>query len=234
MAKYKVGDKVRIVSERPREPDFALDMRRFLGEEITISMVKEWDGVPHYYSEDAKPNDLVAKTLFGMLGVPGYYFRENWIAGLAEPEKPADDGLSVVIRFHGNMIVAELCKNGKVVKVENARCNPKDKFSMAEGARIAVERLFRKNVASSKNKVRSDDDIASGIAAGVREANKPKIGDKFVIVWNRSSDCLHYFKIGSVVTLKYIGTGKNIYEADDGLEQIVRDCDVAPYREKTK
>lgn len=152
------------------------------------------------------------------------------ISGLAEPEKPADENLSVTIRFHGRMTVAELYKNGKVVKVENARCNPKDEYSRAEGARIAVERLFRRDAAS----VRSDDDIASGIAAGVREASKPKIGDKFIIVWNRSSDCTHHFKIGSVVTLKYIGTGKNIYEADDGLEQIVRDCDVAPYRERAK
>lgn len=234
MAKYKVGDKVRIVSEMPRDSDFALDMRRFLGGEITISKVTEWDGAPHYYSEEATPKGLVDRALFSIVGVPGYYFRENWIAGLAESEKFTDENLSVNIHFHGRLTLAELIKDGKVVKAENARCNPKDKYSMAEGARIAVERLFGKNVTSSKNKVRSDDDIASGIAAGVLEASKPKIGDKFIIVWNRSSDCIHHFKIGSVVTLKYIGIGKNIYEADDGLEQIVRDCDVAPYREKAK
>ncbi len=234
MAKYKIGDRVRIVSKRPEAAAFVDSMVRFLGKEITISKVREKFGTAYYYSEDVPVEDAIGSAFCSFLGVPGWCLWEEWIAGLAEPEKPADENLSVTIRFCGRMTVAELYKNGKMVKVENARCNPKDKYSMAEGAKIAVERLFRKNVASSKNKVRSDDDIASGIAAGVREANKPKIGDKFVVVWNRSSDCPHHFKIGSVVTLKYIGTGKNIYEADDGLEQIVRDCDVAPYREKTK
>lgn len=64
---------------------------------------------------------------------------------------------------------------------------------------------------------------------------KYKVGDKFVIMSNKSPDCRHHFKIGSVVTLKYIGIGKKFYESDGGLTQIVRDCDVAPlYREKAK
>nr|DAD74417.1 MAG TPA: hypothetical protein [Siphoviridae sp. ct3pR10] len=234
MAKYKVGDKVRIVSERPDSRSYVDEMVRFLGKEITISMVEEFRGIPYYYSEDATPKDQTQKCFCKWLGVPGYYFRDEWISGLAEQKKPTDENLSVTIRFCGRMTVAELYKNGRVVKVENARCNPKDEYSRAEGARIAVERLFRKNVASSKNKVRSDDDIASGIAAGVREANKPKIGDKFVVISNKSPDCIHHFKIGSVVTLKYIGITENRYEANNGMTQIVRDCDVAPYREKAK
>lgn len=216
MAKYKVGDKVRIVSERPCDSSFTLDMRRFLGEEITISMVREFNGIPYYYSEDAKPKNPVQESFCKILGVPGYYFRDEWISGLAEPEKPADENLSVTIRFCGRMTVAELYKNGKVVKVENARCNPKDTYSRGEGARIAVERLFKKT-------------------GKPEEASEPKIGDKFVIMSNKSPDCRHHFRIGSVVTtLEHIKTGENLYVADNGLTQIVRDCDVAPYREKAK
>ena len=37
MAKYKVGDKVRIVSERPDSKNYVDGMVRFLGKEITIS-----------------------------------------------------------------------------------------------------------------------------------------------------------------------------------------------------
>lgn len=210
MAKYKVGDKVRIVSEMPCDSDFTLDMRRFLGKEITISMAKEWDGVPRYYSEDAKPMSLIAEGLFAVLGVPGYYFRENWISGLAEPQKPADDGLSVVIRFHGNLTVAELYKNGKVVKVENARCNPKDKYSRAEGARIAVERLLQKKT----------------------EASKPKIGDKFVVIGN-SSEMHHAFCIGTIVTLVVLcDDGYSRYSDKTGFNQFVADCDVKPMRKE--
>lgn len=209
MAKYKVGDKVRIVSERPDSKSYVDEMVRFLGKEITISVVKEFCGIPYYYSEDAKPKNPIQQWYCKELGVPSYYFRDEWISGLAEQKKPE---FSVSVRFHGRLTVAELIKDGKVVKVENARCNLSDKYSMAEGARIAVERLFKKT------------------ADKPEEVSKPKVGDKFVIVSNRSPDCIHHFKIGSVVTLKYIGIGKNTYEAANGLMQIVRDCDVAPYR----
>lgn len=216
MAKYKVGDKVRIVSERPKSVEFVDSMVRFLGKEITISKVREEFGTSYYYSEDVPVEDAIGSAFCFFLGVPGWCLREEWISGLSEQKKPADENLSVKIHFHGRLTVAELYKNGKVVKVENARCNPKDEYSRSEGARIAVERLFEKTSGKAK------------------DASKPKIGDKFVVVRNSSSDCTHYFKIGSVVTLKYIGTGKNIYEADDGVEQIVRDCDVTPYKETNK
>ena len=211
MAKYKVGDKVRIVSERPDSKKYVDEMVRFLGKEITISMVKEFGGIPYYYSEDAKPKDPTQKCFCKWFGVPGYYFMDEWISGLAEQKKPADENLSVTIHFHGRLTVAELYKDGRVVKAKSALCNPKDAYSRAEGARVAVERLFEK------------------------KAGKPKIGDKFVVISNKSPDCRHHFKIGSVVTLKYIGKNeKKSYEADNGLIQIVRDLDVAPYREKVK
>ena len=217
MAKYKVGDKVRIVSDRPDSKNFVDEMVRFLGKEITISMMKEFLGIPYYYSEDAKPKDPIQECVCKRFGIPGYYFRDEWISGLAEQKKPADENLSVTIRFCGRMTVAELNKNGRVVKVKNAWCNPKDDYSRAEGARVAVARLFEKK------------------AGKPEEVRKPKIGDKFVIMSNKSPDCHHHFQIGSVVTLKYIKeNGKKSYEANNGLIQIVRDCDVAPYREKAK
>lgn len=200
MAKYKVGDKVRIVSERPASPRFVDSMEKYLGKTLTVSKVEEETlGAIYRFKEATYPASVSPiMDIFLPKANDMWAFCEDWIAGLAEQKKPE---FCVSIRFHDRLTVAELIKNGKVVKVENARCNPKDKYSMAEGARIAVERLF---------------------------------GDKFVVVRNSSSDCTHYFKIGSVVTLKYIGTGKNIYEADDGLEQIVRDCDVTPYKETAK
>lgn len=217
MAKYNVGDKVRIVSERPDSKNYVDEMVRFLGKEITISMVDEFRGIPYYYSEDAKPKDPMQECFCKLFGVPGYFFMDEWISGLVEQKKPADENLSVTIRFCGRMTVAELYKNGRVVKVENARCNPKDTYSRSEGARIAVERLFKKT------------------ADKPEEVSKPKIGDKFVIMSNKSPDCRHNFRIGSVVTtLEHIRTGENLYVANDGLVQIVRDCDIAPYKENTK
>lgn len=218
MAKYKVGDKVRIVSERPASPHFVDSMVQYLGKTLTVSKVEEETlGAIYWFKEATYPASVSPFVEIFLPKTNGMWvFREDWIAGLAEQKKPTDENFSVTIRFCDRMTVAELYKNGRVVKVENARCNPKDKYSMAEGARIAVERLFKKT------------------ADKPEEVSKPKVGDKFVIVSNRSPDCIHHFKIGSVVTLKYIGIGKNTYEADNGLVQIVRDCDVAPYRGKAK
>lgn len=220
MAKYKVGDKVRIVNERPSSRGFTDTMCKYLGTVMTISKVIGSDN-PSYKMEEDK-GGLEFLLTRGLLGdiADGWIWSEKWISGLAEEPKKSkeipSEPISVHIRFCGPLTVAELMKGGKVVKVSNARCNPKDEYSRSEGARIAVERLFEKTSGKAK------------------DASKPKIGDKFVVVRNSSSDCTHYFKIGSVVTLKYIGTGKNIYEADDGVEQIVRDCDVRPYKEAKK
>lgn len=222
MAKYKVGDKVRIVSERPASPRFVDPMVQYLGKTLTVSKVDEETlGAIYRFKEATYPESVSLIMEIFLPKTNGMWaFCEDWIAGLAEQKKPADENFSVTIRFCGRITVAELYKNGRVVKVENARCNPKDKYSMAEGARIAVERLFEKK--------RKED---------TTKESKPKIGDKFVIVSNKSPDCRHHFRIGSVVTtLEHIRAGENLYVADDGLVQIVRDCDVAPYpyREKAK
>lgn len=182
MAKYKVGDKVRIVNHRTFLMNLYGEMDKWLGKTMTIREVSA-DGI--YFMEEDKHEH------YGK----GWAWCDSMISGLAEPE------FSVSIRFHDRLTVAELIKDGKVVKAENARCNPKDKYSMTEGARIAVERLFRKKPSSSNNasKVRSVDDIASGIATGVRGAIEPKIGDKFVVIKRGCSG--HHFNLGDVVTL---------------------------------
>lgn len=201
MAKYKVGDKVRIVNRRTILMNHHGEMDKWIGKTMTIRKVVSDDV---YFMEEDKNEH----------GGYGWAWHDSMFSGLAEPKKPE---FSISIRFHGRLTVAELIKDGKVVKVENARCNLSDKYSMAEGARIAVERLFKKT------------------ADKPEEASKPKVGDKFVIMSNRSPDCIHHFKIGSVVTtLRPIGTGENLYVADNGSVQIVRDCDVSPYREKAK
>lgn len=216
MAKYKVGDRVRIVSERPASPCFVDSMVQYLGKTLTVSKVEEETlGAIYRFKEATYPADFtpIAKAFYpntnGM-----WAFCEDWISGLAEPEKPADDGLSVVIRFHGRMTVAELYKNGKVVKVENARCNPKDEYSRSEGARIAVERLFEKKGKESEPKV-----------------SKPKVGDKFKIVGNTY---FHGFHIGEIVTLVSVDSNASRYEDRNGMKQWVYDCDVMPYRGKTE
>nr|DAQ80187.1 MAG TPA: Mind bomb SH3 repeat domain [Caudoviricetes sp.] len=199
MAKYKCGDKVWIVSKRPQK-NWNPEMDKYLGKAMTI--IKSGingNGVYYYMEED----------LDDFLG--HWFWYEDMIAGLAEP---AREPYTVELRFDGMITTATLKRGGRDVKTAEARCNPKDTYSRAEGARVAVERLFEKKRKEDKPK-----------------ESKPKIGDKFVIVGKSLN---HGFDIGETVTLIRIAPRCNRYENRCGLGQWVYDSDVNPCKEKSK
>lgn len=205
MAKYKVGDKVRIVSKRPQK-NWNPYMDKYLGKTMTIikSGINN-SGV--YYCMEEDRNDFLGH----------WCWYEYMIAGLAEPERE----YTVELRFDGMITTAALKRGGRDVKTAEARCNPQDTYSRAEGARAAVERLFEKKRKEGKPK-----------------ESKPKIGDKFVVTGNRPfGECHHYFRIGEIVTLvgpEISCTGERVFKNRVGWEQVVRmDC-VCPYKEKSK
>lgn len=210
MAKYKVGDKVRIVSELPASPRFVDPMLQYLGKTLTVSKVEEETlGAIYRFKEATYPARFSRIVGNGM-----WAFCEDWIAGLVEPKEPE---FSVSVRFHGRLTVAELVKDGKVVKVENARCNPKDKYSMAEGARIAVERLFQEKATNKHS-----------------EARRINLGDKFVVTGN-SYRPLHCFSNGTIVTaVAFRDSGTFFCKSDDGFSQCISPFDLKPYKENTK
>ena len=104
---------------------------------------------------------------------------------------------------------ATLKRGGRDVKTAEARCNPKDTYSRAEGARVAVERLFEKKPKESK----------------------PKAGGKFVIVGDTD---YHHFRIGEIVTLYSISGDCSLYADHNGRTQFVHDSGVKPYKENSK
>lgn len=208
MAKYKIGDKVRIVDYRTyRMNDFG-KMDKWLGKVMTVRGIER--GLHGYWMvEDCGENKG-----------RGWLWADSMIAGLAEPERGP---CTVELRFDGMITTATLKRGGRDVKTAEARCNPKkDTYSRAEGARVAVERLFEKK--------RKEEDKP--------KESKPKICDKFMVTGNRPiGKCHHYFKIGEIVTLVnpetslgWLGRFKN----REGREQYVRmDC-VRPYKENAK
>lgn len=213
MAKYKVGDKVRIVSERPKDFAYADNMGKYLGKTFIVSMVKWHPLFGNLYSLEGA---IIER---GACAGPSWVFKESWISGLAEPER---EPCTVVLRFDGMITTATLKRGGRDVKTAEARCNPKDTYSRAEGARVAVERLFEKK-RKEKDKPKE---------------SKPKIGDKFVVTGNRPfGECHHHFRIGEIVTLvgpEISCTGERVFKNRVGWEQVVRmDC-VCPYKENTK
>lgn len=211
MAKYKVGDKVRIVRKRPRE-HWNPEMGKYLGKTMTIIE----SGIIHgevYYNMEEDGDDPFRY----------WYWYENMIAGLAEPErKPC----TVELRFDGMITTATLKRGGRDVKTAEARCNPKDTYSRAEGARVAVERLFEKKRKEDKPKESKP------------KVSKLKVGDKFVITGNRPvGKCHHYFKIGEIVTLvnpEISSKGEGRFKNREGLGQYVRMECVRPYKENAK
>lgn len=199
MAKYKCGDKVRIVSKRTQQC-WNPYMDKYLGKTMTIikSGINN-EGVYYCMEED----------LDDFLGHWCWY--EDMIAGLAEP---AREPCTVELRFDGMITTATLKRGGRDVKTAEARCNPTDTYSRAEGARVAVERLFEKKRKEVKPK-----------------ESEPKVGDKFVIV-GRSR--FHMFSIGETVRLICICEQGKRYENCRGRGQWVCDSDVKPYKENTK
>lgn len=129
MAKYKVGDKVRIVSKRPQRC-WNPYMDKHLGKTMTI-IKSGINGEGVYYCMEEDRDDFLGH----------WCWYEYMIAGLAEP---AREPCTVELRFDGMITTATLKRGGRDVKTAEARCNPKDTYSRVEGARVAVERLFEK------------------------------------------------------------------------------------------
>lgn len=197
MAKYKIGDKVRIVDYRTyRMNDFG-KMDKWLGKVMTI---RDLSSPGYWMREDYGENNGY-----------GWLWDDDMISGLAEPER---EPCTVVLRFDGMITTATLKRGGRDVKTAEAWCNPKDTYSRAEGARVAVERLFEKKRKEDKPK-----------------KSKPKIGDKFVVVGDLSG---HEFPIGDIVTLCRVCNSWRLYMNQYGRKRWVYDFDVKPYKEKSK
>jgi hypothetical protein len=208
MAKYKVGDKVRIVSERPKDFAYADNMGKYLGKTFIVSMVKWHPLFGNLYSLEGA---IIER---GACAGPSWVFKESWISGLAEPER---EPCTVELRFDGVITTATLKRSGRDVKTAEARCNPKDTYSRAEGARVAVERLFEKKRKEDKPK-----------------ESKPKIGDKFVVTV-KGGKFDHGFGIGDIVTLVRIQQDGCFGLVDkSGFIQILHPSEVRPYKEKSK
>lgn len=202
MAKYKVGDKVRIVSKRPQRC-WNPYMDKHLGKTMTI-IKSEINAEGVYYCMEEDRDDFLGH----------WCWYEDMIAGLAEP---AREPYTVELRFDGMTTTAVLKRGGRDVKTAEARCNPKDTYSRAEGARVAVGRLFEKK--------RKEDKPTE---------SKPKMWDKFVVT-KEDGKYGHLFNTGEIVTLLKVFKNGNLRLVNEaGLVQLLPPSEVRPYKEKSK
>lgn len=203
MAKYKVGDKVRIVSKSPQRY-WNPEMGKWLGKTMTITgSGRNRDGETYYRMFEDRTFEHI-----------WWYWYEDMISGLAEPKQ---EPCTVELRFDGMITTATLKRGGRDVKTAEAQCNPKDTYSRAEGARVAVERLFKKKRKEDKPK-----------------ESKPKMWDKFVVTVNNGKYG-HCFNIGEIVTLiKVLRNGNLKFVNEAGIVQLLSPSEILPYKEKSK
>ena len=205
MAKYKVGDKVRIVSKRTAE-HWNPQMDKWLGRVMTIRrdevdyLTREHFG----YRMEEDQSDRIS----------GWYWWDDMIAGLANPDRSS---LIVEIKFDGNTTRATLIKDGREVKSAEARCSPEDTFDRGEGAKVAVNRLFAKKQKTKKEEPKEEEP----------KEDAWEKANLFIVTDDRQ----HYFPIGEKV-LRIMDSGfpgvSKYVSLRTGLIQSVADCDVKP------
>lgn len=119
MAKYKVGDRVRIVEKWNdgccQNTDGLMD--EWLGQTMTIKCIYYGD---YFMAEDNG----------------SWVWNDSCIAGLVDDEK-------IVVTHDGKTVTAKKYLGKKLVGTGIARCAPVDAFDFDTGARIALGRLLR-------------------------------------------------------------------------------------------
>lgn len=202
MAKYKVGDKVRIVSKRTAE-HWNPQMDKWLGRVMTIRSDEiDWDTGKHF---GYKMKEDMSERLYG------WYWWDDMIAGLANPDRSS---LIVEIQFDGNTTRATLIKDGREVKSAEARCSPEDTFDRGEGAKVAVNRLFAKKQKPKKEEPKEDAWEKAHLFIVTGKAHLPG----------------HFFPIGEkVLRIISVKPGVSKYVSlKTGMVQSVSDHDVKP------
>ena len=133
--KYKVGDKVRIVSQWGphcnQNPEGRMD--KYLGTVMTIRDTS--DG--KYFMEEDK-HDRIA-PLFSR----GWVWNEHCIAGRVGTEK-------IVVTVEGAVTTARMYCGKTVIKTAKAQCSPLDEFDFKVGAALAVDRLLGRETAPAQ------------------------------------------------------------------------------------
>lgn len=158
MAKFKVGDKVRVRSDligkmyfmedKVSDCLFADEMERHSGKVVTIAGI---DAKRYYIKED----DCM------------FHWVDEMFSGLAT-EQPRRE--FIVIHRDGNVMTAEHRVNREVIKSGTATCNVSDKFDFDMGAKLAFDRLM--------NRQNIEEAVKAWNEPAPQPAHRFKVGDR--------------------------------------------------------
>lgn len=162
--KYKVGDKVRIVGEWPKDGSACQNreglMDKWLGKVMTIREVRSTYCL---MVEDQKDRGLRF----------GWAWNASSIAGLAHDPK------KIVITTDGKTTTAKLFNGKDLVKSAEAKCSSCDAFDFEKGAALAVDRLLGRTVVAAEAPKFTKGDLKTGMFGRMND------GRWFVVLENK-------------------------------------------------
>lgn len=163
----------------------------FVGKELAIGcspkLAKKPEALLH------APAAIWAKT--------GYEIVEFSDISLKEPGSVPK--FRVVIDCDGDLTTATLMREGKTVKTATAKRNPADRFSLAIGAGLALERLLGEKTQATTADTEETTDTAG---ASKKDPDEFKVGDRVECISNECWNRPLVGKLGTVVRTTGIGT----------------------------
>lgn len=143
MAKYKVGDKVKVLGDEIHYYD--TKMREFVGKTCTIHKVV--DDVVYELEE--------CKFTWNPFGY--YHWHADWLALADNTTK------KLIVTTDGETTTAKLIDGKQTIKTATAKCSKDDEFCFETGAQIAVDRLLGKKPAEPEEPKFTKADLKDGM-----------------------------------------------------------------------
>lgn len=209
MAKFKVGDKVRVKADAGGI-GFTPEMSEFVGKVCTVKEVAQ---IPNF-------NYTLVEATCTFLSGGHWWWREDWL----EPVKNTTKKL--IVTTDGETTTAKLIDGKQTIKTATAKCSKDDEFCFETGAQIAVDRLLGKKPAEPEKPKFTKADLKNGMFGFI---DNPVIGgrrDWFIIADDRlvyddgGFDWLR--DVHADLSLGLLGLGKRISFIVDGAKSF--DC----------
>lgn len=153
MAKFKVGDKVRVkvYSVRPLSWNWNGRMDKWMGKIVTIKRYRS-DENDYIIEEDSE-----------------WYFEESDFDPIEQPRREF-----IVLRRDGAKTIAELRHDREVIKSAVATCSEKDTFDFETGAKIAFDRLMGREADEAMPRCKMPEPAP-------QPAHRFKVGDRVLV-----------------------------------------------------
>lgn len=148
MAKYKVGDKVRVL-DHSNEFGFSSGMRKYIGKVLTVSHV---DPLPSTAMSYQLKEATHASCPYGF-----WWWDEDWLAPVNGITK------KLIVTTDGETTTAKLIDGKQTIKTATAKCSKDDEFCFETGARIAVNRLLEEKPVEPEKPKFTKADLRNGM-----------------------------------------------------------------------